>query len=380
MLSGDPKNAICRIVKAGIFDPSLVYTFMDTITEYDNIIIANDQILVIEDISKSLEWSKKILYKFLAPASSVEILWNCERVNINESTPGICIDRLSEIFDLEKLSHGVKGCFKGSSEEEEIKCMEELYLYASEPLNLLLYSLVFMPKGYRELIINDVARSLGLRLSTSRSKIMQLFTELSKRYCKESVLGKYIVSSNGFKPIEEIYVLIPRGVKRYRLKAIMKLTNTLCSILSCNNVHLLISKKVKEKSPNIVKLCMKERSNEKTLCRDLEEEGKELRDYVSEAIGRCKHILIIIMGDYNKQALSKIINDYRGYSVNILIIPEVAYMPKRLCEKSSDLRGKIVNAYGMYLKQCLSSHMDNHDVFWNLLLTKSLITNLKNLT
>ena len=103
MLTGDSRNVICRIIKAGIFDPSLVYTFMDTITEYDNIVIANDQVLVVEDISRSLEWSKKILYKFLTPASSVEILWNCERVDINEFIPGLCMDNLLEIFDLKKL-------------------------------------------------------------------------------------------------------------------------------------------------------------------------------------------------------------------------------------------------------------------------------------
>ena len=353
---------------------------MDTVTEYDNIVIVNDQVLVIEDISKSLEWSKKILYKFLAPASSVEILWNCERVDISEFIPGLCIDRLSEILDLKKSLHGIKGCFKGSSEEEEIKCMEDLYLYASELLNLMLYSLVFMPKRYRDLIINDIANSLGLELGINRSKLMQLFIELGKRYCRESVLEKYVVSSNMDKPIEEIYVLIPRGVKRYRLKVIMVLADSLCRILSCGNIHLLISRKVKEKSPNIVKLCIKERNNEKIFCRDLEKEGKELQDYVSEAISKRKTILITIVGDYNKQSLARIINDYKGYSVNILIIPEVAYMPRRLCEGSSDSRGKIVNAYGKYLMQCLDSYIDNHDIFWDLLLTKSLIINLQNLT
>jgi len=159
----------------------------------------------------------------------------------------------------------------------------------------------------------------------------------------------------------------------------MVLADSLCRILSCSNVFLLISKKVKEKTPNIVVLCMRERNNEKTICIDLENEDRELRDYVSEAISKNRNVLVTIMGDYNKRSLARIINEYRGYGINILIVPEVAYMPKRLCEGSRDSREKIVNAYGKYLMQCLSSYMDNHDVFWNLLLTKSLIIKLQDL-
>jgi len=345
----------CKIVHANIFDPNLVYTYMDAITEYDNILVFNGQALIIEDISGGGEWKKKFLYKLITPSYPTELLWNPRNAEISKAVPAFCVS-IHEILSLN--IDEISGCFSGGSVEEETKCIEKLYLLASEPLNMLLYSLVFLPGEYRKSIVNDIALSLNV----SNAELLKVMRYFGSKFCKEIELKKRILSLN----IKEILALIPAGVKKYRLQSIVKTTCNICKVLGCNIVNLIISKEVKKRFPQIVEECKRIVDSRKQ-CLTVEYKCLELEDLskLVDIARKGSMKLVMVLGDYSKKILRELVNLQNLY---IMVVPEVAYIPVNLCRKEGQ---RIVQAFGGYLSECFTGlHLNN---IWKILVAKTVI-------
>ena len=363
----------CRIVYASIFDPSLVYTFMDSIVEYDNIIIANDQVFTIEEVSSASEWKKKILYKFLTPAIPVETLWYCRNKDIQKHIPLLCIDKTLKEIKLEYI----KGCITCSeSVDNEIKCMKNLYMYSSEILNLILYSLTFIPRTYREIIIDDIGKALGIDVHRKNSiqKTLKVLKSLGEIYCSSKKSPS--ISYKTYSSFDKLYILVPTGVKEYRMKSIISLAKRLCILYSCKHIYILISSAVKKKTPEIIGICKKHCIEKYMECVDLSAHGDNVGNYIESTLDEKHNALIVIVGDYSKKITAEIVRRFKGRNICLLIVPEVVYIPREVKPRKSSKR--IVEAFGNFLISYLEQMKSSKDLH-SIINVKLLLIDLSTL-
>ncbi|MHA1595644.1 MAG: hypothetical protein ACTSXX_13070, partial [Candidatus Baldrarchaeia archaeon] len=212
----DKKLEVEKVIESlNIFDPDIPYAYSDSLFEIDSLIIFKGflkGIFFIEEISNVGEEWHKVLARHIFSPSIPPNLWIGESDSINElkNHIGGCIT--SENF------------FKGKIRNKMVnKCLLE---QASEMVNLLFYSIIFLSERFLKWILADFHSIFGgfEKKFDDILNISKFMSMLDKSLClKSHEFSKRIECIIGVLQKAEILILLPQlGFKEYRVKAIAK--------------------------------------------------------------------------------------------------------------------------------------------------------------
>lgn len=363
----------CKLINVHIFDPQLVYSFMEALTEYDNIVLIERRLgkdiliskFIIEELSKTKEWVKPYLYGFIAPQQSLAILWQGNKETLLSINSKISITNY--LSNIGFIGNGAfkdlldtEYCLTSSKErKKEVKCLSTTYLKASEVMNMLLYTLILMPKSVLNRVFNDVALSINVRRHHLITSYIDLLKALAKKFCHEGN-DSYINSIN----VDAIIVLHQLSIKELRLSRILCLLLAIyrCLIKSKSTriyIFTIVDKdyskfiKILEKFANEVRK-LPSISDIKVYKYNVYESKEVLKliTQINELIKKY-NALIVIFGDHSKNVIANIVNtaisvsNYRD--TYMLIVPETSYIPEIYVRNSRmELKVSSVGGYLTY--------------------------------
>jgi len=336
---------------------------MDSITEYDNLMIYEKEGLlgrvVIEDISGLGEWRKAYLYQLLRSSHGLAVLWGKSQGNVKSLSEVIPITPYPQPLcatedgnSCIKLSD-LAFCLTGHRESEgglrkEVDCIEEIYWKASEPYNLMLLALTLMSYKSLKKIVDDVRISLHSGHSGRSNRIIATLRDLANTFCNNEtpITSGCKAGIEELKNIDVLAVLPQLGMHSYRAKSVVRLLLAIqyCIFSRYNKsikVHILLSKAFVDQSGDAVDVFIKREVGPVNIdgcsvgstnweVRNSFKDDYELIDYL-KSLTRKHKVLIIIIGDYSKYILTKVLTSLNNDGCSkpyILVVPEVMYTPK----------------------------------------------------
>ena len=393
---------LCRLINVYVFDPQLVYTFMESITEYDNFVIYEKEGLlsrvVIEDVSGLGEWRKAYLYQLLRPSHGLAILWGESQGNVKRLSEVIPItpypqplcttedgDSCIKLNNLAFCLTGHHGTESGL--RREVDCIREIYWKASEPYNLMLLALTLMSYKALRKIMDDVHISLHSKRNERSNGIIATLRDLANTFCNNEipVISGCRASIEELKNIDVLAALPQLGMHSYRAESAIHLLLAIqCCIFSQYNknveVHVFLSKAFVDQSKEAVGMFLKPKvkpvningCNVDSINWEVHNRYKSDSELINDLrnLIRKHKTLIVIIGDYSKYILTEVLTSLNRDKRNkpyILVVPEVIYAPKTNGEM------KIQSIGGYLTKAATTNSKISCEKFVKLLQYKALL-------
>lgn len=342
-----------------IFDTDLAYGYADSLLEVDGLLTIQNisGLMVHEDLSHIKdEWHKAFYRLFLGP-SFPPTLW-------------------SNVDNIEKL--GFHALWLNRVKTKENKAVEDLlksaYIYASELVNVMFYSLLFFaPKAFKT-IITDIRHSYEIHENVMTNKqnslalislILRKFSSYDKALERKERKIKIILEQT-----EGLLIYPQLGTGEYSAKGLaqtikLMLDNNLMPklkfILIAYNESSERTKSEGRLVFNKIKEILSKNNTIRVGVLNVDE-----TDRLKELCQKHNYIVALIMQDYGKKYLEElynvlITNENNGLKA-ILILPESFYVIKK------GNRGRNVEAIGPFLSKI------RHCKYYKLLSLLSLKT------